>query len=113
MEFGFEPVCDKLRTSYSVIEFGFYQRLFYVAPGCCVERRRTKFILNLNLNCRNWWHSEQKKHMSTVYTHGFRLGTSGHILLMAAMEYGRPLYVCPVVSSSIFFFPRLISAVGN
>jgi len=29
MEFGFEPVCDQLRTSFepaSVIEFGFYPR---------------------------------------------------------------------------------------
>jgi len=33
------------------------------------------------------------------------------------MQYGRPLYFCPVVSSSIFylsiFFPRLFSAVGD
>jgi len=32
------------------------------------------------------------------------------------MEYGRPLYFCPVVSSSSFFlsfFPRLILAVAD
>jgi len=32
------------------------------------------------------------------------------------MEWGRPLYFCPVVSSSFFFlsfFPRLISAVAD
>jgi len=29
------------------------------------------------------------------------------------MEYGRPLYFCPVISIFFLFFPRLISAVRD
>ena len=36
MEFGFEPVCDQLRTSFepaSVMEFGFYESLTIILNG--------------------------------------------------------------------------------
>ena len=50
---------------------------------------------------------------AVVFSVSFRLFSSTAYYYGRPMEYGRPLYFCPVVSSSFFFFPRLISAVAD